>query len=161
MIKRGVLSNTLMITFAGLLLSYTFNFPDTAEGAQLGTAFFPRLLLIGVIVLCLLMLIKALNPEKLRFIPSETDAEPDAEGGSVGGGTGFGVNSAVAVVLSVVYLGFMSVGFYFWATPLYIGCILWMSGIRDTKTIALTALGFLAFSFIVFYSFLNVPLLTM
>ncbi|MGV6874346.1 tripartite tricarboxylate transporter TctB family protein [Pseudochelatococcus sp. B33] len=120
------------ICLSSFLFAQTRNLSAGAVSDAVGSAFFPRLLIGLLFVLCVLLIIRARNAVHM-----------DVEHGSMG-------RALVTVLLIAVYCLAMPYAGYYPSTIVLLAGILWIAGMRRLTSIAFVVAVLVAFQFFVF-----------
>ena len=131
-----------LLVFTGLYAQQSFMIRRGFASDRLGPAFFPRLLALALAVLAVTLIVRALAG---RSDPSRPPA------------IRLGAFAGVLVLLVAYALLMPRVGFVL-ATPVLLGPVIWLLGLRSWASLLGTALGVTAVLYIVFARGLHVLL---
>ena len=137
-----------LLVFCGLAYWEAYPYPH-------GSAYFPRILILLLAVMSCALMAKSILQGRREKV--QKDRPPGVNGSSL-----WKKEVATKVVLmiavSVVYLFIMSsVGFYL-TTFIYLPLMIWLLGVRKKRVIALSTGFVLIFIYLVFSTFLKVPI---
>lgn len=131
-----------LMVVAAVYFQQSFAITRGFASDRLGPAFFPRLLAVVLAILALVLVMRALSG---RSDPTPPPAMR------------LGVFLGTLVLMVVYSLVLPRVGFLL-ATPLLLGAVIWLLGLRRWSTMAATAIGVTGVLYIVFARMLKVLL---
>lgn len=131
-----------LLVFAGLYFSQSFSIVRGFASDRLGPAFFPRLLALALAVMAVALLVRAAS--------GRSDPEPPPR-------MKMGVFIAVLVLATAYVFLLPRVGFLF-ATPVLLGAVIWLLGLREWPGLIATAAGVTLALYVVFVRMLHVLL---
>jgi len=140
--RADLVIGLVLLLFTGLYAQQSFLIRRGFASDRLGPAFFPRLLALALGVLALLLIVRALTGR------SDPSRPPALRTGVFAG----------VLLLMVAYAFLMPrVGFLI-ATPVLLGAVIWILGLRSWTTLLGTALGITVVLYVVFGRALHVLL---
>jgi len=140
--RADLVGGLALLAFAGLYFQQSFSIRTGFAPDRLGPAAYPRLLAIALAVMAAALLVRAVRGR------SDPSPPPPMRAGIFAG----------AVALMVGYaLALPSAGFLL-ATPVLLGAVIWLLGLRDWPRLLGTALGMTAVLYVVFVRALKVLL---
>ncbi len=137
--NEKIITSIIVFVFASLFLALTFSFPEN-KTKDVGPGLLPQMYSIALYVLCILLFIQGIRERKMKN-PAIHNA----------------LLVFLAMVISLAYVSIIPfVGFYF-ATPIIMLILLFITQIRKWLTLICVPVGTTLFIFVFFEKILKVP----